>query len=192
MNSDATTLGDNEMTVWKIESYEVTEEQAKTAAMRAAFSFSSRGRYTPAGTYRRLMRDGTVIMSDTPDEIRDLSEFRRRATGKVLINGLGLGLAMDMALAKPDVTHVTVIEIAQEVIDLLPEPYRRFGDRLQINCADAFSWRPFRGERFDVVWHDIWDNICADNLPEMTRLHRKYGKLCNWQGSWCRAQCRSR
>ena len=55
---------------------------------------------------------------------------------------------------------------------------------LNIIVADAMTWRPKPGERFDVVWHDIWNNICTDNLPEMSKLHRSYGRRCNWRGSW--------
>lgn len=34
----------------------------------------------------------------------------------------------------------------------------------------------------------IWPEIVTTNLPEMTRLHRKYGRRVGWQGSWCREQ----
>lgn len=69
------------------------------------------GRYVPPGRYMRLMRGGKTIMSNTPSEMRDLHEFRRRATGDVLINGLGLRITAQMALAKADVCSVTVIEM---------------------------------------------------------------------------------
>ena len=42
---------------------------------------------------------------------------------------------------------------------------------------------------FDAVWHDIWDEISDENLPEMHKLHRKYGQRANWHGSWARAEC---
>jgi hypothetical protein len=32
-----------------------------------------------------------------------------------------------------------------------------------------------KGKRYDMVWHDIWDDICSDNLEGMAKLHRKYG-----------------
>lgn len=173
------------MTIWHIETFTVSEEDAKISMMRATFSFSSSRRYVPPGTYRRLIRNGQVIMSDTPDELRDLREFRRQATGRVLINGLGLGCAVEVALAKLDVISIDVIEIDPAVIELV-----QFGDdRVKIICADAYKWQAAHNERWNTVWHDIWDDICADNLPEMTRLHRKYGRRCDWQGSWCRAEC---
>jgi hypothetical protein len=171
---------------WRVEEFVVTPEQAEMNWLRSVVSRSSHGRYVPAGTYRRLMRDGKTVMSDTPDELQDLWEFKRRAKGKVLINGLGLGCAVRMALAKPEVTHVAVIEIDQEVIDLVG-PSLNGGDRLQICCGDALTWRSFPGACWDVVWHDIWDDMCADNLVEMKLLHRRYGRRSGWQGSWGRA-----
>lgn len=172
---------------WCIEEFTVTEERAHLEAMRAAISFASRGRSTPAGTYERLLRNGQVIMSNTPDELRDLWRFRGRATGRVLINGLGLGIAASLALAKPEVTAVLVIEIDGELIDLVSP--RLTDDRVTILQYDALTWRPPVGALWDVVWHDIWDDICADNLADMKRLHRKYGRRCGWQGSWCRYEC---
>ena len=48
-------------------------------------------------------------------------------------------------------------------------------------------------ENFFGLWdlskeekHDIWDDICLDNLETMATLHRKYGRRCDWQGSWKR------
>ena len=69
-------------------------------------------------------------------------------------------------------------------IDVEPQSHYPF----EFHQADALEYKPPRGEQYDVVWHDIWPNICTDNLPEMHKLHRKYGRRCNWQGSWCRAE----
>jgi len=84
---------------------------------------------------------------------------------------------------------VTVVEKSKDVISLVAKHY--LGDhRVTIVNADAYLYKPPKGVKYDAVWHDIWDNICGDNLPEMTRLHRKYGKRADWQGSWCRSLCR--
>jgi spermidine synthase len=129
-------------------------------------------------------------MSDTPAELEDMYYFVYHAKGKVLINGLGLGAAVQAVLSKPEVEHVTVIEISEDVIKLVADHYlKRYGDRLTIIHADALTWQPPKGQKFDTVWHDIWDSICTDNLEEMGRLHRRYGKRAAWQASWCREQC---
>ena len=127
-------------------------------------------------------------MSNTPDEIRDFSYFVSVAYGSVLINGLGLGVVVKALLNKPDITKVKVVEKSADVITLVADTYLK-DPRVEIVQADCFEYKPPKGERYDAVWHDIWDEICADNLPEMQRLHRKYRKRTGFQGSWCRLQC---
>jgi hypothetical protein len=176
---------------WSISSYEVSKEAADFGAIRAAFS-SERGRYVPAGTYKSLKRNDYMIMSNTPDEIRDCSYFFHKAYGKILINGLGLGIALDVILNKLNdddsyaVTEVIVIELSQDVINLVAPTFKK-DPRVNIINADAYEYKPIG--RFNAVWHDIWDDITADNLPGMHKLHRKYGKKTDWQGSWCRERC---
>ena len=175
---------------WSIARFTVTPEAEKFGQLRAMISTGSRGRYVPQGTYTGLYRHGEVIMSDTPDEIRDHYDPIQRARGNCLISGLGLGVVADAFLRKPEVTHVTVIELSPDVIKLVAAPLlAKYGDRLTIVQADAYTWTPPKGEVYDVVWHDIWDNLCSDNLKEMERLHRKYGRKASWQGSWGKEQC---
>lgn len=146
-----------------------------------------RGRGVPKGEYTRLMRCNTVVMSDTPAEMRDHMFAVHRATGSCLINGLGIGMVLHNILKKDEVTDITVVEISQDVIDLVSPNYT--DDRITFVCADALEYKPPKNKKYGMVWHDIWDYICADNLPEMHKLHRKYGKKAIWQGSWCRSEC---
>ena len=177
---------------WWIEKHTVTKEEAALGAMRAAFGS---GRCVPEGTYTGLKRKGgfggsTLVMSDSPDEIRDHWEPIHKATGHCLVNGLGLGVVLNAMLMKDEVEHVTVIELSTDVIQLVEPHWReKWGDRFTVINADAFEHKPPKGERYNVVWHDIWDTICADNLPDMHKLHRKYGRRADWQGSWCRCLC---
>jgi hypothetical protein len=178
--------------VWSVSTYTVTEEDERWEMVRAAASSSSRGRYVSAGTYKALKRNGHVIMSNTPDEIRDHRYFFSRAKGKVLINGLGLGMALKAILNKvddkgaPAVELVHVVEKAEDVLKLVRPTYES-DKRVSFIHADALEYKSTL--RYDVVWHDIFDDICADNLPIMHKLHRKYGGKAEWQGSWCRERC---
>jgi spermidine synthase len=127
-------------------------------------------------------------MSDTNAEMRDHMQFVCQASGRVLINGLGLGMVLGAVLAKDSVTHVTVVELSQDVIDLVAAHYAC--DRLEVVCCSAFDYKPPKGLRYNAVWHDIWDDLCGDNLPEMTKLKRKYGSKTDWQGCWAEGQVR--
>lgn len=162
---------------WRIET--------RTIANRS-FSFSQRS--VPPGTYTGLICNGTLWMSDTPDERRDHScayyEAKRRG-GRVLVHGLGLGMVVKAMLDLPNVEHVDVVELAPDVIALCGPAFDRYGARVTIHEGDALAYKWPPGTRWTVVWHDIWPTICEDNLPQMATLHRKFGRRCDWQGSWC-------
>jgi len=163
------------------------------ARMRLAFSGRSPGEIGDVITMLVHNKRG-VVMSDSRAERRDHIGFVANAKGRVLINGLGLGMCLAAALAKVDadgspvVTRATVVEVDPDVIALVGAHYQS-DPRVEIVHASAFDYQPPKGASYGAVWHDIWDTICADNLPEMTRLHRKYGRRADWQGSWCCWEC---
>lgn len=174
------TLPDMEKGAWKIERFTVDHID---------FHSAMRGRDVPVGkTFTKLTQNGCLVMSDTPAEQRDHWEAVMRAKGSCLLNGLGIGMVLKNILLKPAVTDVTVVEISQDLIDLVAPHYT--DPRVTFVCADAFAYKPPKGKRYQMVWHDLWDNICADNLEDMEKLHRKYGRRTDWQGSWCRYECR--
>ena len=195
----------------------LNDKDARRFNLRALISFSGGGRTIKPGRYTCLKRKGShyPLMSDTPTEIGDHTDFITRAEGKILIVGLGLGFVLDACLYKtnrqplprhylsprdkknikrrkpiPTVDHAFVIEIEQEIIDLVAPYYlQKYPGRITIICADALEYKFPNGQHFNAVWHDIWPNVCVDNLPNMKKLHRKYGKRTEWQGSWCRREC---
>lgn len=193
-------LTDGEHGKWKVEIFVVSKEDAYFNNMRAMFGGE---RFISPGTYKRIMRYGKVIMSNTGVEVSDhISPVLRGRNegGHILINGLGMGMCLSMILTghtRPSgkVEKITVIEIDQELIDFVgvkfTDPDSKFYDkRVEIVCADAFEYEPPRGVRYSVVWHDIWDDICEDNAPEMSRLKRKYEGCSDWQGCWCEDEAR--
>lgn len=180
------TVPDGKKGPWTIDTFTISEEEARFQNLRCLMGGSALMRMN-AGTYRRLRhKTRGVVMSNTPMEVMTNSEPFRLATGRVLINGLGLGMLLEAILSKPDVTYVRVIELEQDVIDLVG-PHFAKDPRVEIICADAYEYTPEKGERFDYCWHDIWDTIGSDNLPLMAKLGRRYGKRrSNAQGFWAR------
>lgn len=178
--------------LWRIERFTVTEE----GAQRFNFSLAIRGgghRSIVPGVYTKLQHSKAIepMMSDTPAEMWDHREPVQRATGRVLIMGLGIGLVVENCLRKPDVAQVTVIERDPDVIALVAPHYRqKYGARFRLIQADALEFRPAKGEWWDVIWHDIWPTICADNLPEMATLKRRFARRCDWQGCWSQEEAR--
>ena len=174
---------------WEVSDFDVSESDARMFNMRAMFKPG--GRTITPGKYKKLTRHGEIIMSNTPAEIRDHLSFiwTAKRGGDILINGLGLGVALSAILESKDVKSVTIIEKSPDVISLVAEHYLK-DPRVTIVEDNAFDYKPPKSKRYAAVWHDIWDYICGDNLPEMTKLHRKYGKRTDWQGSWGRELCK--
>ncbi len=179
------TVPDGKCGPWTIDTKTISEHEVLLFNMRAA-------RDNPIsiirpGTFKRLRHEKRgVVMSNTRMEVLTNIDAYHAATGRVLINGLGLGMLLEGILTKPDVTHVRVIEIDPDVIALVG-PHFKEDKRVEIIQADAYEYRPAKGERFNYVWHDIWDFIGADNLPLMAHLGRRYGKrVSDAQGFWGR------
>ena len=146
------------------------------------------GRGCSPGEFTMLVRGNTTVMSDTDAEVNDFLPFVKAAFGDVLVSGLGLGCVTAALLAKPEVTSVTVIEIDADVIALVA-PHLAC-DRLTIVNADITKWTPAKGQRFDIGWHDIWDTITSDNLPEITHIKRRLAKRVKRQLAWCEREAR--
>lgn len=189
------------MELARIEHKRLTEEDVAIDNLRAAINGRPDRRCQP-GTYAvlftRRMVDGkptdgwVLMMSDTPYEIRSGNGFIWAANGHVLILGLGLGATTIPVLEKKEVTKVTVIERNIDVIELVAPHLKNVpgGNKLDIVWADAFEWKPPKALKFDTIWMDIWPSISEDNLPEMTKLKRKYTRRLNrknpksWMRSW--------
>lgn len=183
------TVPDGKRGDWEISTFTLTDSDVLMDNLRAMRD----GNYEMVcypGTYRRLThKKRGCIMSNTSMEIITAREVYDDATGRVLINGLGLGMVLEGVLSKPDVTFVRVIEFDADVIALVA-PHFANDPRVEIVHADAYEYKPAKGETFDYVWHDIWDEISADNLPLMAKLCRKYGHKAAKQGVWSRKQAR--
>lgn len=185
-------IGDYELKVRTITKEEVRLEQIKGMLNHSWGEV----RDLEPGDYMMLKHQNTILMSDTPMERRTNEEFLQRATGDVLIGGLGIGMIVYPLLFRESVTSITVIEYAQEVIDLIGpqlEGYPNSGV-LNIIQADALEWRPPRGTKYDTMYFDIWPMIGEDNWPDMVKLHRSYGQHKRtpdaYLSSWRKEDCR--
>lgn len=176
---------------WQISEFTLSREDVMLANLRHLRDGNGY-LVCPPGRYKRLTHDDRgVVMSNTPMEIATNKDAYEQATGRVLINGLGMGMLLEAILSKPDVTYVRVIEIDADVIALVG-PHFANNPRVEIVHADALTYKPAKGEVFDYAWHDIWDSISSDNLPEMATLGRRYNKRVSTsgQGFWARKQIR--
>jgi hypothetical protein len=197
--------GENER--WRVSNFEVQDHRALSGSLGGFFR-TGRGS-TPPGTYTRLDRltpkpDGSgtwssIVMSDTSDEIRDLGPlFYARPHGRIIVNGLGLGCVVKGLLALDAVEHVDVVEVDEKIIELVGSQYT--DPRVAIHHGDAFTFQWPANTTWDFAWHDVWDDLCTDNLSNAENaqpgtyaaLKRRYGRRVGWQGAWGEDFLRSR
>lgn len=149
------------------------------------------------GRYVRLTVGGSVVMSNTPFEERTNREFKQKAKGDVLIAGLGVGMIIVPLLDDPEVTSITVIERNSDVIVLVLPQLRALpgGGKVKVHNADITTWKPAKGELWDTIYFDVWNDVCTDNLPELSRLNRRFCRKVRpdgWMGAWEEHTLRSR
>lgn len=176
-----------------LRTFEVSEQDADMMHFRDALNRQTEYVGFTAGTYIKLVDtvEGQVVMSDTAMEKRTNVEAYEKATGHVLIGGLGLGMLLLAIQDKPEVTKITVLEKYQEVYDLV-RPQLPLNDKVEVLIADVFDFVPPKDTLYDMIFMDIWSDLCADNWEEYKTLCRRYAHWLNrtnpdcWYGAWRR------
>lgn len=115
-------------------------------------------------TWHELSYDGGVWMTDQPieqyqhDEMLTCMAF----ADHVLVGGLGLGYAVTTLVRDLDVSHVTVVDVSDEVIRLVwPHIDPDVKECATIVNADLFDYldkAKADGEEFDYAFYDIWQS----------------------------------
>jgi len=171
---------------WTIEHFDVSQDQAALESYRNRRIFP--GRYT-----RLYHEKRGVVMSDGTSEMLDLHSLENAlvysdfTNGACHVNGLGLGIAAKMILdaTKSSESIVYIVEIDPDVITLVGcQLHKMYGNRIIFLNCDALEYKPPAKSRFDIVWHDIWDELDPDNLSQARMLKRRWRKHAVWQGVW--------
>ena len=126
--------------------------------------------------YPAVLENGREWMTLLPVEQVTMKEPIRRARGRVLTLGLGLGYFAFHAAEKENVESVTVVERSPDVIRLFREallPHFPHGEKIRIVEDDAFRFAEERAtpDAFDFVFSDIWHDA-GDGRDAYLRLLR--------------------
>lgn len=125
-----------------------------------------------------IIKDGTNItlfehsypslnwMGNCTEEWRLYRRLRKFASKKVLIAGLGLGFDILNVADKKKVTSVVVVEKSQAIIDLV-WPYISHRKAIIVH-NNILEYLRTTGERFNVIYFDIFPGGCED-FPKRTR-----------------------
>lgn len=190
-------LPEGERGMARITHFEIQPEAADHYNIRASGRFQVR-----PGRYVRLAVNGQLYMTDTDMEWGSNQAVMYKANGDVLIAGLGVGLILVPILVKQSVRSVTVLEKFPDVITLTEPHIRKAagadGYKLTVVEADALTWKPPAGQMWDVIYFDIWPDICTDTLSEIATLKRRYARRLRregtnpWMGAWMEGTLRHR
>lgn len=135
-------------------------------------------------TMGTLHRHGEVVMEDSRPELEQHLPIWLAARGRVLVTGLGLGCVVRGLLASPRVEHVDVVEIDAGILRVVGPEFEG-NARVTLHHADALTWEPPEGARWDYAWHDIHSDDGHGALQVLhARLLVRYAACCGRQGAW--------
>jgi len=112
-------------------------------------------------SYAGVTQCGREWMTLLPNEIITQRVPIKKARGKVLTYGLGLGYFTFMAARKSEVASITVVERDENVIKLFENviaPKLGPMEKIRIVCTDAFDYAENTAPKigFDYIFADIW------------------------------------
>ncbi len=122
---------------------------------------------------RNGLEEWDTWMSISPSELESQELGCRYAFGHTVIMGLGMGWIAINAALKPTVSHVTVVELDLEVIELfslsgaadtMPEAIK---NKITIVNANALEW--MADVNVDFLYADIWLSLDEPQTLEQVR-----------------------
>ncbi len=136
-----------------------------------------------------LSKNGVVWMSDSKMERDTNRDFIQNARGDVLIAGLGMAWTIGQIQNKEEVTSITVVELDDSLIEFIKKE-KDLNDKVKIIHQDIWKFLDEqRGQTtYDIIWLDIWEYICGDNLVDMIPMKFLSKQLLNEDGKvlvWC-------
>ncbi len=114
--------------------------------------------------YPAIFENGIEWMLVTPNEVHTMREDIKKAHGKVLTYGLGLGYFVYLTSLMDSVESVTAVDINPTVIELFREhilPQFEHPEKVRLICDDAFEYAEKTAplENYDYIYADTWHDV---------------------------------
>ena len=127
-------------------------------------------------SFPAVLEDGNEWMTLTPVDVDTCENEIKKARGKVITFGLGLGYFAYMVSEKSEVESITVVEKSENVIRLFEKhilPNFEHKEKVRIINADAFEYaeKVMPGEHFDYAFVDTWRDA-SDGLPMYEKMKK--------------------
>lgn len=130
---------------------------------------SKLGYFKEGFSYPALYKKDEIWMSLIPHELNTMEKPIKKAKGKVLTLGLGMGYFAFMASDKNEVSSLDIIENDHKIVELFKKellPLFPHKEKIRIVEADAYSFlrKQPKGAYdflFADIWHDEYDGLAA-------------------------------
>ncbi len=132
-------------------------------------------------TYPTVFENGVEWMAIKPNEIETMKHPIKKAEGRVLVYGLGIGYFAYMVSRKQEVDSVTIVERDQNVINLFKRHILpQFPNKSKINIvkSDAFDYAKseMKNGNYNYVFTDLWHDV-SDGVDLYVKM-KKYEGTC--------------
>ncbi len=117
-------------------------------------------------------------MSDDPTSKSEQQRAIDKCFGKVLVGGLGLGVAVELLIQKDSVTKIVVVEKEAEIIELV-WGHLRLNDNCKIVWGDIYDYIKTT-EHFDCCYLDIWSERKEGEANKLVKLAEKIATNVIW------------
>ena len=156
------TLSYGEYEAGEIFQYDMPDFNGRLVVPKLAF-------YTRKVRFPAIYEGNMPWVSVCPSEINSMRADIARASGKVLVLGLGLGYYAYMCARKEDVSKVCVVEINEKIINIFKKhvlPLMECADKIELVCADALKFTDsIKDGEYDFVYCDIWEGAVDGAEP---------------------------
>lgn len=105
----------------------------------------------------QLVANGDCVWtSDHPQELYTQGIEFKELYGRVLVGGLGIGMAATLIANRPGVEKVICVEIEKEIIELMKGQLPKTRAKIEVVKADLFEYLTDERNHFDSAYFDIW------------------------------------
>lgn len=101
--------------------------------------------------HKLCLNDGSLLMSDSPQEMFLQYPAYKQAKGRVLVGGLGLGIISLLMAQKKEVKEIIVIEKSKEIISMTKPNHKK----IKVIHQNIWDFLKETNEEFDFAYIDI-------------------------------------
>ena len=138
------------------------------------------GFYTKKVRFPAIYEGDMPWVSVCPSEINSMRDDIAKASGRVLVLGLGLGYFAYMCARKEDVSKLVIVEINEKILNIFKKhilPLMECRDKIELVLGDAIAYTDKIADgEFDFVYADIWEGA-VDGAEPYTAIKKNEKRL---------------